>query len=173
MKVEKRDGTIQQYDFAKIESAVTRVFESKPLNSHVPENFINQLHEHFYKIVSKQELKHPDVAMPIEEIQDIIRDFLLKKGQYKAAESFILYRKKHEEIREKKSWLTKEIFKKLNGKNIENQNANVDEASFGGRLGEATRVVTKDFALKYIVSKLSRDNHNNNIIYIHKIRIVA
>ena len=167
MKVEKRDGTIQQYDFAKIESAVTRVFESKPLNSYVPENFINQLHEHFYKIVSKRELKQPNVAMPIEEIQDIIRDFLLKKGQYKAAESFILYRKKHEEIREKKSWMTKELSKKLSGKNIENQNANLDEASFGGRLGEATRVVTKDFALKYLVSKKARDNHNNNMIYIH------
>jgi ribonucleoside-triphosphate reductase len=143
------------------------VFESKPLNSYVPENFINQLHEHFYKIVSKRELKQPNVAMPIEEIQDIIRDFLLKKGQYKAAESFILYRKKHEEIREKKSWMTKELSKKLSGKNIENQNANLDEASFGGRLGEATRVVTKDFALKYLVSKKARDNHNNNMIYIH------
>ena len=167
MKVEKRDGTIQQYDFEKIKSAVTRVFESKPLNSYVPENFMNQLHEHFCNIVAKHEKKRPNVAMPIEEIQDIIRDFLLKKGQYKAAESFILYRKKHEEIREKKSWLTKELSKKLSGKNIENQNANLDEASFGGRNGEATRVVTKDFALKYLVSKKARDNHNNNMIYIH------
>ena len=111
--------------------------------------------------------------VPIESIQDTIRDILIKRNQIEAAEAFVLYRKKHEEIRERKSWMTKEITKKLKGTNIENQNANVDEASFGGRLGEATRVVTKDFALKYIVSKKSRDNHNNNMIYIHKIRIVA
>ena len=63
--------------------------------------------------------------------------------------------------------MTKEIFRKLKGNDVENQNANLDEASFGGRMGEANRVVTKDFALKYIVSKMARDNHNKNMIYIH------
>lgn len=173
MRVEKRDGTIQAFKFEKIEAAVTKVFENKPICEPVPQAFIEQLRDYFTTLVTKQDAKDPNYAMPIEEIQDIIRDFLIKKNKIKAAESFILYRKKREEVRDGKSWLTKEIFRKLKGDDVENQNANLDEASFGGRMGEANRVVTKDFALKYIVSKKSRDNHNNNMIYIHKKRIVA
>lgn len=173
MKVEKRDGTIQTFKFDKIEAAVTKVFVNEPVNEPVPDKFIEQLLDYFDALVKKQDQRDPNYAMPIEEIQNIIRDFLIKKNKIKAAEAFILYRKKREEVREGKSWLKKEIFRKLKGDDVENQNANLDEASFGGRMGEANRVVTKDFALKYIVSKKSRDNHNNNMIYIHKKRIVA
>lgn len=167
MKVEKRDGTIQAFRFEKIEAAVTKVFVNKPVSEPVPDKFIEQLRDYFTALVEKQDAKNPNYAMPIEEIQDIVRDFLIKKNKIKAAEAFILYRKKREEAREGKSWFTKEIFRKLKGNDVENQNANLDEASFGGRLGEANRVLTKDFALKYIISKNARDNHNGNMIYIH------
>ena len=173
MNVEKRDGTIQPFRFEKIERAVKLVFESKPVNESVPDKFIEQLKNYFDALVEKNDVKNPNYAMPIEDIQNIIRDFLIKKNKIKAAQSFILYRAKREEIREKKSWLNKEITRKLNGKDVENQNANLDEASFGGRIGEASRVVTKNYALKYVVSKMARDNHNKNMIYIHKMRIVA
>ena len=163
MKVEKRDGTIQPFRFEKIERAVEKVFSSKSVNKEMPENFIEQLKAHFDDIIAK---KDEDYAMPIEDIQDIIRNFLIKKNKYDAAEAFILYRDKREQIRNEKSWFTKEIKKKLNGSAIENQNANVDEGSFSGRMGEATRVVTKDLALKN-VSRKSANNHNNNLIYIH------
>lgn len=166
MKVEKRDGTIQNFNFSKIERAVEKVFTSKPVQEEVPEKFIEQLRELFDNLIEKNDAKNPDYAMPIEDIQDIIRDMLIKKNKIKAAESFILYRKKREEAREEKLWKTKEIKKKLKGTNIENQNANLDEGSFGGRMGEVTRVVTKDQALKNM-SKKARDNHENNQIYIH------
>ena len=141
------------------------------MNEPVPEKFLDQVHSYFDAIIDKHK-NDEDYAMPIEEIQDAIRDLLIKKNKIKAAESFILYRKKREDIREEKTWLTKEITKKLNAKNVENQNANLDEASFGGRIGEAARVVTKNMALKSM-PKQFRDNHNNNEDYIHKKQIVA
>lgn len=165
MKVEKRDGTLQEFDFQKIVQAVKNVYKS--IGKEGPEKVMFDLCEYYRKLSEKYDSGKHTQPIPIESIQDTIRDILIKRNQIEAAEAFVLYRKKHEEIRERKSWMTKEITKKLKGTNIENQNANVDEASFGGRLGEATRVVTKDFALKYIVSKKSRDNHNNNMIYIH------
>ena len=165
MKVEKRDGTLQEFDFQKIVQAVKNVYKS--IGKEGPEKVMFDLCEYYRKLSEKYDSGKNTQPVPIESIQDTIRDILIKRNQIEAAEAFVLYRKKHEEIRERKSWMTKEITKKLKGTNIENQNANVDEASFGGRLGEATRVVTKDFALKYIVSKKSRDNHNNNMIYIH------
>ena len=165
MKVEKRDGTLQEFDFQKITQAVKNVYKS--IGKEGPEKVMFDLCEYYRKLSEKYDSGKNTQPVPIESIQDTIRDILIKRNQIEAAEAFVLYRKKHEEIRERKSWMTKEITKKLKGTNIENQNANVDEASFGGRSGEATRVVTKDFALKYIVSKKSRDNHNNNMIYIH------
>ena len=162
MKVEKRDGMIQQYNFDKIAAAVTKVFSA--INEDVPEKLLEQLKEHFDNIIAK---KSNDFVMPIEQIQDILRDFLIKKNKVKAAETFILYRRKREEIREQKSWLTKEVTRTLSGKDVKNQNANLDEASFGGRIGEAARVVTKDYALKYCMSKTTRKNHEDNISYVH------
>ena len=94
--------------------------------------------------------------MDIEDIQDTIRDFFIKKNKYKAVDAFIKVCAQRAEMREKKSWLLRAITKKIRGCNVENQNANVDEASFGGRMGEAGRVVTKDYALKYCMSKKSR-----------------
>ena len=162
MKVEKRDGTIQQYNFSKIENAITKVFSA--IDEEVPEKLIEQLREHFDNIIAK---KNDDYVMPIENIQDTLRDFLIKKNKVKAAESFIKYRAKREEIREQKSWFGKEIKRKLSGKDVENQNANLDEKSFGGRIGEAARVVTKDYALKNCMSKTTRKNHEENISYVH------
>ena len=61
----------------------------------------------------------------------------------------------------------KQVAVKLAASAVENQNANVDEQSFGGRIGEASGVITKQYALDYIVSKMARENHINNKIYIH------
>jgi ribonucleoside-triphosphate reductase len=60
-----------------------------------------------------------------------------------------------------------EAEEKLMAKNVQNQNANVDEYSFGGRKGEADSVLMKHIALNHLMSAKSRDNHVNNRIYIH------
>ena len=170
MKVEKRDGTLQEFDFQKIVQAVKNVYKS--IEKEGPGKVMFDLCEYYRKLSEKYDSGKNTQPVPIESIQDTIRDILIKRNQIEAAEAFVLYRKKHEEIRERKSWMTKEITKKLKGTNIENQNANVDEASFGGRVGEASRVVTKNIALKHM-SKQFRDNHLNNEDYIHKKQIVA
>ena len=159
MNVIKRDGSIQDFSFEKVRAVVQKAYDSN--NQEVPDKFITQLEETFSKIIPKKD------SMNVEEIQDIIQNELIRRNQYDIVESFIIYRNKRAEIREQNSDLIKNITKKLAGSNIENQNANVDEASFGGRIGEAARVVTKNDALKYRMSKKSRKNHENNEIYIH------
>ena len=155
----KRDERIQVYDWSKIENAVGAAF--KKVNQEMDDTFRNQLRKSV-----EAAFKHVD-AVSVEDIQDIIQRELIKRNKYDAAEEFIIYRNKRTEIREQKSDLVKNITKKLNGSNIENQNANLDEASFSGRIGEAGRVVCKNDALKYRMSKKSRKNHENNEIYIH------
>lgn len=83
------------------------------------------------------------------------------------ARVYINYRYLHNMARGQYKELMDAIGEKLAASNIQNQNANVDEASFGGRIGEASGVVMKRIALDYCMSKMSRDNHLNNEIYIH------
>lgn len=157
MKVIKRDGSKQEYDFGKVKYVLTKAFNS--VNQEVTDKFLEQLEDSFNKI-KKDEID-------VEEIQDIIQNELIKRNKYDVVESFIIYRTKRADIREQKSDLIRDIQRKLQGTNIENQNANVDEASFGGRMGEAAGIVAKNDALKYKMSKKSRKNHENNEIYIH------
>lgn len=159
MKIIKRDGRTQEYSWEKVENVVCKAFGS--VGQEVPDKFLEQL-----KQSVESAIKNKD-SFTVEEMQDLIQKELIKRNKYDVVESFILYRNKRTEIREQNSDLMKNIAKKLNGTNIENQNANVDEMSFGGRIGEATRVVTKNDALKYRMSKKSRKNHENNEIYIH------
>ena len=89
------------------------------------------------------------------------------------ARAYIRYRYKKEVARNYKDDFIKAIEEKLTAKNVQNQNANVDEHSFGGRMGEAASYMTKDYALKYLISDLARQNHLNNEIYIHDLDAYA
>ena len=160
MNIIKRDESIQEYDFMKIVNAVTKAFNS--VEQEVPDRFLEQLKESVEKTI----IKNNGNGTNIEEIQDVIQKELIKRNKYEVVESFINYRRKREEIRQEKSDLIKEVEEKLSGKNIQNQNANLDEASFLGRVGEMASVVCKKQALKHM-RKQSRLNHERNEVYIH------
>ena len=83
------------------------------------------------------------------------------------ARAYIRYRYKKEVARNHSDEFMNAIGEKLAAKNIQKQNANVDEESFGGREGEAASLMTKQYALDYIVSKMAKDNHLGNMIYLH------
>ena len=160
MKVIKRDGTPQEYDFMKIANAVTKAFQS--VEQQVPDKFLEQVKESVEKVV----ISNNGDGTPIEEIQDTIQKELIKRNKYEVVEAFINYRRKREEIREQNSDVMKQIKIKLAATDVQNQNANMDEASFTGRLGEASSVAAKDVALKHM-SKIGRKNHEDNFVYIH------
>lgn len=159
MKIIKRDGRTQEYSWSKVENVVIKTFNA--VKQPVPDKFLEQLKQSVDNAIKGKE------TFTVEEMQDLIQKELIKRNKYDVVEEFIIYRNKRNEVREQKSALVQNISKKLDGKNIENQNANVDEASFGGRIGEASRTVCKNDALKYRMSKMARRNHENNEIYIH------
>lgn len=156
MKVVKRDKTVEQFQINKIEIAIQKAFNScdKEPNYKVID-CIRGLYDE-----SKDELIH------VEDIQDNVEKCLMDIDK-DVAKSYIIYRYNHKLIRENKDKLYKDITKKLLAVDVQNQNANVDEHSFGGRMGEVNRLVLKDYALKYCMSRKSRNNHLNNEIYIH------
>ena len=109
-----------------------------------------------------------DKEPKVEQVQDDVVTYLMNQKEYNdVAEHYIEYRTQRSMQRKQRDKLFKAIKEKLSASNIENQNANIDELSFGGRMGEAKSVVLKDFALNFCMSKMARENHLNNEIYIH------
>ena len=159
-KVIKRDGKQEVYSRDKVHKAIGQAFKS--CKQEMTEKFIEQLDEELAAFEEKE-----DLTASIEDIQDMIEKFLIKKNKFEVAKAYILYRDKRTRVREQKSKIMKGIKEKLEAKNVQNQNANVDEKSFGGRVGEATRIIMKDFALWNCMSEMARNNHLNNEIYIH------
>ena len=163
MEVKKRDGRIVPFNEEKIVNAILKAF--KQVDGNISEYAVNKA----TNIASYIHGYYEDVEeIPeIEEIQDLVEKGLMATKRKDVAKAYMLYREERNKIRIKNSQLIQNIAEKLEASNIQNQNANVDEGSFGGRMGEAKNELMKDYALNYIVSKMARENHLNNEIYIH------
>ena len=159
MKVIKRDGSKTDFDKRKIASAISK---ANARTGEMSDSDVQRIAD-----VATNKVWKPAGEISVEEIQDAVEDSLLKSKFGKTAKSYILWRDMRTRNRENKSKLMKDIAEKLYATNVVNQNANLDEKSFGGRKGEATGELMKWFALENCMSKKSRDNHLNNEIYIH------
>lgn len=120
-----------------------------------------------------QEIENIDKTLKVEEIQDLVEKKLMASKYKDVAKNYMNYRYLRTMARSQYKELMDSIAEKLSAKNVQNQNANVDEASFGGRMGEANDVVTRKYALEYIVSPKTKANHENNEIYIHDLNAYA
>lgn len=165
MKVIKRDGEIVRFNQNKIIEAISKANKSVCKQERAN---LNERKEIAKKIKS---LKKMEIS--VEEIQDIIENQLMELNKFELAKKYILYREERTKARNRNSQLMKDVAKKINATDVQNQNANVDENSFGGRAGEARDELLKDYALNYIVSDMSKNNHLNNEIYIHDLSSYA
>lgn len=165
MKVTKRDGRKVKFNKDKIENAIMQSFIS-----------VDEKETSYAKNKSKEIANYIESlnrSIKVEEIQDIIEEKLMASNRKDVAKAFILYRNERTKERERNSDLIKTIGIKVNALNVENQNANVDERSFGGRVGAVSSEVLKKFALDYCMSPMARENHLNNRIYIHDLDAYA
>ena len=158
-KVIKRDGRKELFNKEKIVRAVELSFED------VEKEISEKAHQKALEIANYISAFEED--MSVEQIQDIVEEKLMASNRKDIAKNFITYRYERTKVRERNSQFMKDVSEKLEASNVQNQNANVDEYSFGGRMGEAKNSLMKKFALDYILSDMSRENHLNNEIYIH------
>ena len=159
----KRDGRKKKFDKFKIVDAVLAAFKS--VDGTVTEyaeikagNIADYIQDY---------AENSDHELTIEEIQDLVEKGLSSTKRKDVAKEYILYRNERTRERNKNSILVRNVGEKLKASNVENQNANVDELSFGGRRGEAAGVLMKQYALDYCMSEMARNNHLDNIIYTH------
>ena len=165
MKVKKRDGRIVDFNEQKIIRAILAAFES--VDGEVTQYAVDKAYNIASYVSGYFEEDETNPTPGIEEIQDVIEKGLMSTKRKDVAKAYILYREERNKIRNKNSALMQSITEKLAASNVQNQNANMDEHSFGGRMGEARNELMKDYALNYMVSDMARTNHLENMVYIH------
>ena len=158
MNIIKRDGSVAEFDRNKITLAIKKALEACDMASDtiaisVTEDVVTAIGD------------VPEIDQ--ERVQDLVEEALMKRGLLKVARAYIKYRQRHAMVRNNHTELINGVLDKLAAKHVQNQNANVDESSFGGRIGEAASFVMKTLALDFKMSDVSKNNHNDNLVYIH------
>lgn len=163
IQIIKRNGAEVDFDPQKIATAISKANNEVPRSARISKNLINAIADDI-KTDCEEDYTGP---IDIETIQDMVESYLIKYGAAVVAKTYIKYRYKREAARNIKATFFDAIGEKLRAENVQNQNANVDEHSFSGRIGEASSIMTRKYALDYLISDMAKKNHEDNIIYIH------
>lgn len=172
MKVIKRNGNVEEFDFNKIINAVNKAFKS--CNKQMPEYLSREL-------LSTLAINIGD-TISIEEIQDRVEDVLMNNKYFDVAKSYIIYREKHNQARfnkERLDYMNKYVNSKDNAastseadananvsiKNVANLDGEVYKAN--NRLIQRLRIKNKLTELFPEVAKQYEEDINNYIIYPH------
>ena len=158
----KRDGRPVPFNKKKIVTAILKAFIA------VDGQVSDYATEKANKIAEYVESKIYETGeLEVEEIQDLVEKGLMSTKRKDVARAYITYRENRARKRQWNNQMMDKVAIKLEAADVQNQNANVDEYSFGGRRGEADGVILKQYALDNLMSEKARNNHLNNEIYIH------
>ena len=158
MKLEKRTGKLENLTKKKIFNSILKASDAVEEQYKASKEKLKEITDQAYDEAISLNVE----PIEIDWLEDTIEKKLMDSGLYVLAKQYITYRFEKEKKRERKN-----ITEKLMAENVVNQNANVDENSFGGRIGETASYIMKDYALNNLVSKMAKENHQNNEIYIH------
>lgn len=156
-QIKKRDGRLEPFRGEKIVNAIRKAMKETSLGEDTD----------LAIKIAVSIANGKSQTMEVEEVQDLVEQKLMVSKRKDVAKCYIIYRDKRTKIRERNGHLVHDVAEKLSASNVQNQNANVDEKSFGGRMGEANSTVMRKYALDYLVSDMAKNNHLNNEIYIH------
>ena len=158
--IKKRDGRVVEFNKNKIVNAILKAFQQ--VDGDISNYALGKANNIANFIENKTEQ-----ILTVEEIQDLVENGLMATRRKDVARAYIKYRQERSREREWNTKMMDKVAVKLAASDVQNQNANVDEYSFGGRRGEADSVIFKQYALDNLISKMARNNHLNNEIYIH------
>ena len=154
--IKKRDGRTALFDRMKIFNAVKSAMEEVDnVKEEVALNIANKI----------AELNQDSID--IEDVQDKVEELLMESSLKDVAKAYIIYRNRRTEIRQANSALNKKLKQIMAGKNIKNDNANIDDHSFNGRKYEATNVIQKAMCDQLYLREDVKKASDNNLLYIH------
>lgn len=173
--VVKRSGEIGDYDRFKITGAIGKAIEAKEKmpNPKKAEHLTTAVEE---KLCQFMVGRHVNSIPAIEEIQDIVETVLIEQNEVQIAKAYILYRAKHEAIRDAKK-LMLDINATMDGYLSQsdwrvNENANVN-FSLGGLILHNSGTITANYWLKNIYSEQVAKAHTTAAFHIHDLSMFS
>lgn len=160
MLVTKRDGRQAIFNVQKIENAIGKAYWDKDWSPDKPNP------PYAGHIAEKIAKSNQDYT--VEQIQDLVERELMAYDP-DVAKAYILYRNKRTRAREQQSRIVNAVKSRLEARNVQNSNANVDERSFSGREKESQSDIHKIIALEdgsYLSEEVS-NAHKNMLLYQH------
>ena len=173
--VVKRSGDIVSYDRKKIEKAIGKAIQAveKFANPDKAAALTDSVEEKLRLLLAGRRA-HSIPA--IEEIQDVVESALIEAKEVEVAKAYILYRARHEAVRDAKS-LMLDINKTMDGYLAQsdwrvNENANVN-FSLGGLILHNSGTITANYWLNNIYSKEIADAHKTAAFHIHDLSMFS
>ncbi len=174
-QVVKRSGEIGDFNRDKIQGAIAKAivaverkedYEKAELLTHQVE----------LKLCDFMAERHANSIPAIEEIQDIVETVLIEQNEVQIAKAYILYRAKHEAIRDTKN-LMLDIDATMDGYLSQsdwrvNENANVN-FSLGGLILHNSGTITANYWLKNIYSEQVAEAHKTAAFHIHDLSMFS
>jgi len=157
----KRDGSQQPYDGEKIRSAVDKAFRAAGLID-------EEGHALRIESLIQAELCHRNAQVAVEEIQDRVEAELMNLAP-QVAKKYIIYREWRTVQREKRTTLkrTMDGIVSIEKNDINLGNANMSAYTPSGQMMTFASEVTKDYAMKYLLSAPFARAHAAGDIHIH------
>ncbi|AEJ19252.1 ribonucleoside triphosphate reductase [Gracilinema caldarium] len=178
-QVVKRSGHIEAYDRLKIEAAVGKAFKAVGVpemdknGTNKVQAIVNRVEELLTRMMQQ---RHPNSIPAIEEIQDLVETALIESQEVPVAKAYILYRSRHEAIRDTQK-LMLDIDATMDGYLNQsdwrvNENANVNY-SLGGLILHNSGTITANYWLKNIYSEAVAEAHRNADFHIHDLSMFS
>lgn len=155
MKVEKRDGTIVEFDKEKIRNAVYKAGGTMTDEDSA------------IMLVLRSQIRDGK-AMKISQIQELVEESLMKTNPT-VARAYIEYRHDRDIAREQNGKLFRDIkgLMTLSNKELTNENANKDSRVFPTKRDLLAGIVSKHMARNHILPKHIVEAHDSGDIHYH------
>ena len=173
--VVKRNGTLEKYNREKILNAIHKAIRAVR-NQEDPELAEGLTREVEKKLKDFMKGRHPNSAPAIEEIQDLVETVLIEAKEVDIAKAYILYRARHEVMRDTQKLLL-DINNTMDGYLNQtdwrvNENANVN-FSLGGLILHNSGTITANYWLKNIYPEPIAEAHRNADFHIHDLSMFS
>ncbi|MBQ3151474.1 MAG: ribonucleoside triphosphate reductase [Clostridia bacterium] len=170
-KVIKRDGSIADFDIAKISAAIAKAFEAQGKNSHPTVIDLLAL-----KVTADFDSKIKDGRIAVEDVQDSVESVLIQAGYADVAKAYILYRKQREKIRNMKSTILD--YKELVDSYVKVTDWRVKENStvtysVGGLILSNSGAITANYWLSEVYDEEIANAHRNADIHLHDLSMLT
>ena len=170
-QVEKRDGTIAEFQMKKITDAIGKAFGAKDMQ--FSDDMLQML---ALRVTADFQSKIKDGKISVESIQDSVENVLIQCGYAEVAKAYILYRKQREKIRNMKSTIVD--YKEIVDSYVKVEDWRVKENStvtysVGGLILSNSGAITANYWLSEIYDDEIAEAHRNADIHIHDLSMLT